>query len=196
MKFLVAVGAAFIGLLLLALFMGALPQAGKRAYEGERHGHESACEILRSTHESKTLGELPIEAPDFSLADFSGRSVTLSSLRGDVVLVNFWATWCKTCAVEMPSMEHLVETMRGRRFRLLALSVDEEWAPVRSFFSQGTSLPILLDSKKEVAQRYGVSKFPESFLIDRRGNIRYFVVGDRKWDLPAVRACMEALLKD
>ncbi len=196
MRYAVAFGGAVICLALLAMFVRALPQVERRAYEGERRPHEAACEILRATSDSPALGELPLEAPNFSLKDFSGHEVSLSSLRGEVVLVNFWATWCKTCAVEMPSMERLVGALHGRPFRLLAVSVDEDWPVVRNFFPHGTVLPILLDAKKEVAQTYGVSKFPESFLIDRHGKLRYYVVSDRKWDLPEVKRCIEALMVD
>ena len=137
---------------------------------------------------------MPAPAPDFTLKDYSGREVSLSSLRGNVVLVNFWATWCKTCVVEMPSMERLVERMKGKRFRLLAVSVDEGWPEIRKVFANGTPLEVLLDSGRDTPKKYGTSKFPESFLIDKDGNIRYFVVSDRDWSQPDVGACLDAML--
>ena len=142
------------------------------------------------------LGELPQPAPDFALKDYAGRNVRLSELRGEVVLVNFWATWCKTCVVEMPSMEKLAQRMktRGKPFRLLAVSVDDGWPEVRQFFPNGTDLQVLLDTTREIPKKYGTDKFPESFLVDKDGNIRYYVISDRDWSRPEVGACIESLL--
>src|SRR5437899_759415 len=131
-------------LLLVALFAIALPHAFDRAHDGEHAGRAAACEALQPAAGNVKLGQLPVAAPDFALKDWSGRETRLSSLRGSVVLVNFWATWCATCVVEMPSMERLVERMRGKSFRLLAVSVDDDWAAVRKFFAKGTSLEVLL----------------------------------------------------
>ena len=180
--------------LLLALFGRALPEAAERARDGFRRTHEAACEALSPAAQNPVLGELPQPAPDFALKDYAGREVRLSSLRGQVVLVNFWATWCKTCVVEMPSMEKLVGKMRGKPFRLLAVSVDDGWPEVRQFFSRGTQLQVLLDPSRETPKKFGTEKFPESFLVDRDGNIRYYVISDRDWAKPEVGACIDSLL--
>jgi len=111
------------------------------------------------------------------------------------VLVNFWATWCATCVVEMPSMERLVSRMSGKPFRLLAVSVDEGWAPIRKFFAQGSPLEILLDVERTVPKLYGTEKFPESFLIDRDGVLRYYIVSNRDWSTGDVAGCIDALLE-
>ncbi len=181
-------------LLLTVLFAIALPSAAERAREGHRRVAEGACDVLNATAMSPALGTFPTAAPDFTLKDFQGRSYSLSQFRGHVVLVNFWATWCSTCVVEMPSMEKLVEKMKGKPFRLLAVSVDEGWDPIRKFFAKGTSLDVLLDVNREVPKRWGTEKFPGSFIIDREGNIRYFVVSDRDWSQPAVAQCLEAMM--
>lgn len=192
---LLAYGAASVVAVVLAgLFVRALPDAAQRAREGERRVREAPCEALAPSTSSPVLGELPAPAPDFALKDYAGRVVTLSSLRGSVVVVNFWATWCKPCVVEIPSMERLVEQMKDKPFRLLAVSVDDDWPTVRRFFAGGTPLTILLDPSKQTPGRYGTQKFPESFIIDRDGNVRYYVISDRDWSQPNVRACMESLL--
>ena len=118
----------------------------------------------------------------------------LSSLRGQVVLVNFWATWCNTCVIEMASMERLVEKERGKNFRLLAVSVDDDWAAIRKFFAKGTPLDVLLDTARAVPKRWGTDKFPESFLVDKDGMIRYYIVSNRDWSAPSVSACIDAML--
>jgi peroxiredoxin len=194
LKGLVYAPVVLVGGLLVALFGRALPDAAERAKDGYRRTHEAACEALSPAPQNPVLGMLPQPAPDFTLKDYAGREVTLSSLRGQVVLVNFWATWCKTCVVEMPSMEKLAVGMKGKPFRLLAVSVDEDWPTVRQFFERGTQLQVLLDPPRDIPKKYGTEKFPESFLIDRDGNIRYYVISDRDWSRPEVGACIDSLL--
>jgi peroxiredoxin len=186
--------AALTGAILVALFVRALPDAMARARNGEHQGREAACEALGATPMNAALGRLPAAAPDFTLKDYAGREVKLSSLRGQVVLVNFWATWCGTCVVEMPSMEKLVDQMRGKPFRLLAVSVDDDWPAVRKFFAKGTPLEVLLDTSRDVPKRWGTEKFPESFLVDKDGTIRYYIVSNRDWSAPSVSACIDAMI--
>jgi peroxiredoxin len=194
-KLLAYAPAALIGALLLALFGRALPEAAERGRDGYRRSHEAACDALTPAPENPALGVLPAPAPDFTLKDYAGREVKLSSLRGQVVLVNFWATWCQTCVVEMPSMENLALKMKNKPFRLMAVSVDDGWPEVRRFFPRGTQLQVLLDPSREVPKKYGTEKFPESFLVDRDGNVRYYVISARDWARPEVTACIDSLLE-
>lgn len=187
-------GAALVAGTLVFLFARALPDAMERARTGELAGKAAACEALQPSPMNAALGAIPVAAPDFALKDYAGREVRLSSLRGQVVLVNFWATWCGTCTVEMPSMERLAEKERGKPFRLLAVSVDDDWPTVRKFFAKGTPLEVLLDSARAVPKQWGTEKFPESFLVDKDGTIRYYIVSNRDWSAPAVSACIDALL--
>lgn len=186
--------AALVAGILVVLFARALPDAMARARDGEHAGREAACEALSPTPMNDALGRIPVAAPDFTLKDYAGREVKLSSLRGQVVMVNFWATWCNTCVVEMASMERLVEKERGKNFRLLAVSVDDDWAAVRKFFAKGTPLDVLLDTARDVPKKWGTEKFPESFLIDKDGVIRYYIVSNRDWSAPSVSACIDAML--
>jgi peroxiredoxin len=187
-------GAALVAGILVTLFVRALPEAMTRAHDGEQVGRASACEALQPTPTNVAFGRLPVQAPDFALKDWSGREVKLSSLRGQVVLVNFWATWCPTCVVEMGSMERLVELERGKKFHLLAVSVDDDWPPIRKFFAKGTPLDVVLDSARAVPTAWGTKQFPESFLIDKDGTIRYYIVSNRDWSASAVTACIDAML--
>lgn len=187
---------ALCGLWVLVLFARALPDAAQRAKLGLGRFTDGACEALRPDPVNAALGAIPTKAPDFRLKDYAGRELSLSSLRGNVVLVNFWATWCSTCVVEMPSMERLVERMSGRPFRLLAVSVDEDWSPIRKFFAKGSPLEVLLDKDRTVPKLYGTDKFPESFLIDKDGTIRYYIVSNRDWSTADVESCIEGLLEN
>jgi peroxiredoxin len=136
-------------------------------------------------------------APGFVLADVEGGALrSLPEWRGRVVLLNFWATWCKPCEDEMPSMQRLYEQLGGPDFEMVAISVDADPGPVRAFRDRlGLRFPILLDPQQAAARRYQTTGFPESFLIDRAGRIATTrFVGPREWDDPAYRALVERLL--
>jgi len=125
-------------------------------------------------------------APDFHLTTLTGEQVSLSDFRGQVVLLNFWATWCGPCQDEMPSMEKLYKALEGEGFALLAVSVDEAKENVVGFRdAYQLSFPILLDSNMEVANLYQTYRYPESLLIDRSGVILARYIGPRDWFDPS-----------
>ena len=133
----------------------------------------------------------PIEpglpAPDFSLPVLGGEAkLSLGSLRGKVVLLNFWATWCKPCEDEMPAMERLYRSLAGTDFELVAVSVDEDPAAVVSFVKRlGLSFPVLWDSTQSVTADYQTFRFPESLLVGRDGVVLERYVGPKEWDADA-----------
>lgn len=187
--------AAACTLALTAHFGASLPDALERAREGVRRTREAPCQVLTPAPFNPVLGRLPKRAPDFVLKNHNGQDVSLSSLRGRAVLLNFWATWCDTCVVEMPSLEKLGEQMRDKNFTLLAVSVDENWDVVRNFFKDGSSMSVLLDKDKQTPARYGTEKYPESYLIDADGYIRYYIISERQiWHTSEVRQCLESLM--
>jgi peroxiredoxin len=122
-------------------------------------------------------------APDFTLRDIQGKEVKLSQFKGQVVVLNFWATWCPPCREEMPSMEKLYRDNREKGLVILAVNVDENGKKAVSDFLQRTpySFPILLDDKNIAQQTYGVFRFPESFIIDRNGKVVEKIIGGRDW---------------
>ncbi len=135
-------------------------------------------------------------APDFNLKDLSGRVHRLSDFRGKVVFLNFWATWCPPCRMEMPSMERLHQRLRGKDFVLLAISEDETGrAAVQPFVGQlGISFPVLLDEEGRVPQHYGVTGYPETFIIDRGGRVVQHTIGPEDWDSEPVYRYLIQLL--
>jgi peroxiredoxin len=137
-----------------------------------------------------------VEAPAFELPRLGGDdSVALESLRGRVVLLNFWATWCKPCEDEMPSMERLYRRLEGQPFELLAVSVDDAGAPVADFVERyGLTFPVLLDPRKSAALAYQTTRYPESFLLDAEGVVVERYIGPRTWDAPEYERRIRQLL--
>jgi len=131
--------------------------------------------------------------PDFNLQDASGRPVSLSAQRGHPVLLNFWATWCPPCVEEVPSLEELARRLDGTDLRLLAVSVDDDWGAIRRFFPHGSAIGVLLDTSHEIPKKFGTEKYPESFLVDAAGRVRYYFINKRDWSRPEAVACMESL---
>jgi peroxiredoxin len=137
-------------------------------------------------------------APDFTLRDLNGGEVRLSSLRGKVVLLNFWATWCPPCREEVPSMVKLNRAMAGKQFQMLAVSIDEGGKPaIEAFFKESkSSLPALLDTDGSTGKRYGLTGVPETFVIDTKGVIMKKVIGPMDWSDPAVISYLSGLMKN
>ena len=137
------------------------------------------------------------EAPNFTLRDLAGNVVSLSQLRGKVVLLNFWATWCGPCRVEMPAMEQLYRTLPRREFEILAVSTDPQGAAVTRPFQRemGFTFPILHDSEYRVGLTYGARSIPITFMVDRRGIVRQKIFGARDWDSLEARDLIHELMK-
>jgi peroxiredoxin len=125
-------------------------------------------------------------APEFSLTSLDGRQVSLSSFRGKVVMVHFWATWCPPCVEEFPTLERLFRSPLGKDLVILAVSVDEGGAPAVSAFLQQNrlTLPVLLNPDQSVSRSYGTLKFPETYLVDREGVVRHKIIWPADWMSP------------
>jgi peroxiredoxin len=141
--------------------------------------------------------ERTLEAPDFALPDLSGDTVRLSDYAGRVVLLNFWATWCRPCVKEMPALERLEARMKDRGLTVLAVSLDMVEAREVAVFVQGYGwgLPVLLDPLTEVGDAYGIRVMPTTYLIGRDGTILGRSFGAREWDGAEAAALMESLLR-
>ncbi len=148
----------------------------------------------RAPAKSVVAGEI---APDFELEDTEGNLVSLSALRGKVVMVNFWATWCPPCIEEMPSMEKLNEIMGGDDFVMLAVNTEKNGRSVVPEFLKKTphSFTILYDDKGVVQKNYGVYKFPESYIIRKDGTVAEKVVGPLDWASPKAISFFKDLTK-
>lgn len=136
-------------------------------------------------------------APEFSLADLRGNAVRLANLKGKVVFINVWATWCEPCRQEMPSMQALYERLTGPDFEMLAVSADQSPRDVVERFVKTYALtfPVLPDPDLQVADRYRVTGYPETFVIDRNGTIVAHEIGPRRWDAPETVAAFRRLIE-
>ena len=117
-------------------------------------------------------------APEIALKDLRGQEVRLSHLHGKIVLLNFWATWCKPCKEEMPAMQASYDKLRDQGFVVLAVNELEDAGRVAEHIrTHGHTFLVVMDHDNRVANRYGVVGLPASFLIDRQGIVREHVFG-------------------
>jgi peroxiredoxin len=117
-------------------------------------------------------------AEDFHLPDLTGKEQSLSHYRGKVVLVNFWATWCKPCTTEMPAMQATFDKLHDKRFVVLAINELEDEAKVREHIKQyGHTFPVLMDRDNKVANQFGVFGLPVSVFIDEKGVVQEYIKG-------------------
>jgi len=134
-------------------------------------------------------------APALNLRTLAGGSTDLGSLRGRLVVVNFWATWCPPCVAEMPSLERAHRALGAEGLVVLGVSVDEDEGAVREFVArQGVSFPILRDPGGRAAAAYRTTGYPETFLVGPEGTVRKIFVGPAEWDTPEALAYFRALL--
>lgn len=140
----------------------------------------------------------PKAAPALKLKDLDGTLHDLASLRGKVVLINFWATWCPPCRREMPSMERLRQTLANEVFVVLAVDVGENADTIETFTSQldtTPGFPILLDTTSRTMQAWKVGGLPTTYLVDTRGRIVASAVGGREFDHAEIVSTVRSLLK-
>jgi peroxiredoxin len=138
-----------------------------------------------SCGEVTRLAAVGMTAPDFTLADRAGKTWTLSELRGQVVFVNFWATWCPPCREEMPSMQRLYSKMPKDKFKMLAILSNDKPELADKFAAElGITMPILPDQTRTVGPKYGLTGLPETFIVDKQGVLREKYIGPSQWDSP------------
>ncbi len=123
------------------------------------------------------------QAPDFTLKSLEGPNVKLSELRGDVVLINFWASWCGPCRQEMPLLEELSSKYEPMGFTMLGVNVEEDSTAAKSMLDElGVSFPILFDNENTVSESYDVIAMPTTVIVDRDGKVQYVHHGYKPGD--------------
>lgn len=180
-------------LVCMVVTIGLLSCEGKKeSNPGQEKGEISGTQELKESPQEGFL------APNFALQDLGGTQVSLSDFRGKVVLLNFWATWCSPCRMEIPSLEKLYQLRKDKEFEILAVSVDRTSpSKVAAFVANyQMSFPVLVNPQGDVGQRYWARAIPTSFLLDKKGVIRWKVPGARKWDDPFVLSKVDQLLSE
>lgn len=158
----------------------------------------SPTRAVATTVAERAMPALGQPAPNFRLKDGQGNTVSLEQYRGTVVMLNFWATWCGPCRVEMPAMEALYRMFLRKDFEILAVSTDAQGTAVTRPFQRELSLtfPILHDADFHVALHYGARSLPMTFLIDRRGIIVDRVFGAADWQDPQAVDAIRDLVRE
>ena len=114
------------------------------------------------------------QAPDFALKSSTGENLRLSEYRGDVVMINFWATWCGPCRQEMPLLDELYSRYQRVGFNLLGVNIDDDSSRAMNMIEElGVTFPVLFDARKEVSKLYEVNAMPVTVIVDREGTVRY-----------------------
>jgi peroxiredoxin len=139
----------------------------------------------------------PMRAPDFSLEDLQGKMVDLKELRGQVILINFWATWWPNCRKEAPSLDNLYNKYHSQALILLRINTKESRETTLKFLEKNPlNGPVLLDKNGKVGRLFGLWAHPTSYLIDRQGVVRYRAVGRVDWAGPEAMSMIDQLLKE
>lgn len=135
--------------------------------------------------------------PALVLPDLSGRTVDLRDYRGKVVVVNFWATWCEPCREEMPSLQRLRARMSGKPLEVLTVNYGEWPQRIEPYMKkEKIELTVLLDTQKEAARDWNAGGLPITFLVDAKGDVRYWVFGERDWSQGEPLRLVESLVEE
>ncbi|MBZ0158162.1 MAG: TlpA family protein disulfide reductase [Alphaproteobacteria bacterium] len=158
-------------------------------------GIASVLFLSRSGEQTTKKAMAGVEAPDFTLQDTEGKTWKLSELRGKVVLVNFWASWCDSCKEENPSIQSLLNAEKGNdKLVFVSILYNDEPAKALAYMkASNLSFPVLVDTMN-LWKTYGLTGVPETFIIDKKGILQQKVVGPMQWDSPDVRAALEKLV--
>lgn len=137
----------------------------------------------------------PASAPEFRLANRAGGEIALSELRGQVVMINFWASWCGPCRQEFPALDQIYAKYKPMGFTLVGINVESEKADAERFLGQRpVSFPILFDPDNKVSGNYGVRAMPTTVLVDRQGRLRWqhmaYKPGDEAKYIEQIRAAL------
>jgi cytochrome c biogenesis protein CcmG/thiol:disulfide interchange protein DsbE len=145
--------------------------------------------------EITTIGSV---VPDIELIDINKNKIKLSELRGAVVFINFWATWCEPCINELPSIEELFRLTSGNpKFKLITiLYKDDEYRAFNFMKENRFTLPIYLNPDGSAAKNFGITGVPETFIIDKKGTLRNKIIGPAEWDSPDAIQAFQALVNE
>jgi peroxiredoxin len=186
---------AFIGILLIGCGFIAAFVFDVNPLAGTKPENRSIDQLLVDMGvEIIPLGTSQVEV---QLQDLNGADVNISDFRGKIVFLNFWATWCPTCVVEMPSMEKLHRKLKDIDFALVTVSIQDSATEVKRFFKQNKlTFTALLDSSGKTVPGFGIRAIPTTLILDKTGRIIGRVMGPREWDSRESLAMFELLVAE
>lgn len=159
-------------------------------------GIASILILSRTEEPAKKKATVGLDAPLFELKDAEGKTWKLSDLKGKVVIINFWASWCETCKEEKPYLMDVLKKMKDERLQYLSILYNNEPSEaVRYMKDSGFYFPILIDDK-QVASDYGITGVPETFIVDKRGILAKKVIGGVHWNLDDFVSTIQKLLNE
>lgn len=183
------------GLILIGSIIGIMLVVGVIGYIGGKVSNNG--NVTNQQVSGSSAPEENANAPDFSLKTINNTTVRLSDYRGKVVFLNFWATWCPPCRMELPAMEKLYEKLKNQPFIIIAVNIDNgDPGAVKNFVqSMNLTFPVLLDDGN-VSKMYNVNAIPTTFIIRKNGTIDAIVNGARPWDDPAYINAFDKLMAE
>ncbi len=138
-----------------------------------------------------------LQAPDFELKDISGKTWKLSDLKGKIVLVNFWATWCDSCKEENPSLHKFIQSEKeNKNLVILTILVNDSAQNAAEYLKKNNfDFTVLIDDKKTSAE-YGITGVPETYIISKDGTLKKKIIGPAPWDAPEMKAAIEKFISE
>lgn len=142
--------------------------------------------LFRHQYNTTRIPAIGGVAPNIELIDFNNNRLRLSDMKGSVVFVNFWATWCESCVDEMPSIEGLFRSMsKNLEFKLITILYKDDMNSAFNYMKKnGYTFPVYSNTDGSAAKKFGITGVPETFIIDKKGVIRDKVIGPAEWDSP------------
>lgn len=138
-----------------------------------------------------------VEAPNFTLKSYDGSNQKLSEFRGQVVLLNFWASWCGPCRQEMPLLNNLHKKYKKLGFTVMGINVEEDSRKAREIVKDvGIKFPVLFDTENKVSSLFDVSAMPSTVIIDRSGKMRYLHKGYKPGDMKVYKKWVKKLIRE
>jgi thiol-disulfide isomerase/thioredoxin len=147
---------------------------------------------------SMKVAEIGSAVQNFKVTDMNNNKISLSDLKGSVLFVNFWATWCGSCVEELPNVERLFRSLSGNSsFKMITILYKDNGQRALGYMQQnGYTFPIYLNPDDSAAKIFGITGVPETFIIDKKGILRDKVLGPAEWDSPQAISSFQALTKE
>lgn len=136
-------------------------------------------------------------APEITVNDSSGKTDNLSELKGSVVFINFWATWCEPCREEMPSIQKLYNQFRNEKgFRMITILVKDDYQKALAYLKENNyEFPVLMDNNGKTAASYGITGVPETYIVDKNGILKEKIIGPADWSSPQAVSLISNLIR-